>query len=181
MTAPFNGKGGMLQGLELSASLPLDMLWEPMRGFGIVASASFTDSSIEILAPENASSVGNAPIALPGLSKRVYNLTAYYERNGFEARISQRRRSDYIGEIANFNGNRTLRYVVGENITDAQVSYTFGDASSLKGLTLLLQANNLTNEPFRTEVSESTGTGLFFPEEYTEYGRQYLIGFRYRL
>jgi hypothetical protein len=85
------------------------MLWEPMRGFGIVASASFTDSSIEILAPENASSVGNGPIALPGLSKRVYNLTAYYERNGFEFRVNNRRRSDFIGEIGNFAGERSLR------------------------------------------------------------------------
>ncbi len=42
--------------------------------------------------------------------------------------MSQRRRSDFIGEIGNFNGNRTLRYVVGENITDAQVSYSFGDS-----------------------------------------------------
>ena len=31
-------------------------------------------------------------------------------------RVSQRRRSDFIGEIGNFNGARTLRYVVGENI-----------------------------------------------------------------
>ena len=43
-------------------------------------------------------------ITLPGLSKQVYNLTAYYENSGFEARISQRKRSDFIGEIGNFNG-----------------------------------------------------------------------------
>ena len=95
-----------------------------------MASASFNDSNIEIRDPESASSVGSGDIALPGLSKRVYNLTAYYERNGFEARINQRRRSDFIGEIGNFAGNRTLRYVVGENITDAQISYTFGEAAA---------------------------------------------------
>ena len=121
----------MLQGIELSASIPLDMLWAPLEGFGIVASASFNDSDIEILDPESASSVGTDPISLPGLSDEVYNFTAYYERAGFEARVSQRKRSDFIGEIGNFDGNRTLRYVVGEDQVDAQVSYTFGEASSL--------------------------------------------------
>ena len=175
MTAPFNGKGGMLQGLELSASLPLDMLWEPMRGFGIVASASFTDSSIEILAPENASSVGNGPIALPGLSKRVYNLTAYYERNGFEFRVNNRRRSDFIGEIGNFAGERSLRYVVGEYITDAQVSYSFGEGSSLKGLSLLLQASNLGNETYQTYAGSKDR-----PLENIEWGRTLLLGASYK-
>ncbi|RYY22286.1 MAG: TonB-dependent receptor, partial [Sphingomonadales bacterium] len=136
---------------------------------------SFTDSNIKIRDPDSASSVGSGDITLPGLSKRVYNLTAYYERNGFEARISQRRRSDYIGEIANFNGNRTLRYVVGENITDAQISYSFGENSSLDGLSLLLQASNLTDESYRTYAGQKDR-----PLEHIEWGRTYLLGVRYR-
>lgn len=174
-TAPQNGEGGTLRGLELTASLPFDLWTESLRGFGIVASASFNDSSIQILDPESASSVGNDPIDLPGLSKRVYNLTAYYERDGFEARVSQRRRSDFIGEIGNFDGARTLRYVVGENITDAQISYSFGEASSLSGLTLLLQANNLTNEAYRTYAGTRDR-----PLENLEWGRTYLLGLNYR-
>ncbi len=149
-SAPFNGKGGTLRGVELTASLPLDLVFAPLEGFGIQASATFNDSDVKIRDPESASSVGDGEISLPGLSKRVYNLTAYYEHKGFEARVSQRRRSDFIGEIGNFNGNRTLRYVVGENITDAQISYNFSEASALSGLTLLLQASNLSNSPYRT-------------------------------
>ncbi|WP_369980942.1 TonB-dependent receptor [Xanthomonas bundabergensis] len=174
-SAPFNGKGGTLRGLELTASLPLDMLFAPLEGFGIQASATFNDSDVKIRDPESASSVGDGEISLPGLSKRVYNLTAYYERNGFEARVSQRRRSDFIGEIGNFNGNRTLRYVVGENITDAQISYTFGDHSSLKGLSLLLQASNLSNSPYRTYAETKDR-----PLEYIEWGRTYVLGVNYK-
>ena len=175
MTAPFNGGGGTLQGLELSASLPLDMLWKPLEGFGLIASATFNDSNIQIRDPESASSVGGGDITLPGLSDRVYNFTAYYERNGFEFRINIRRRSDFIGEIGNFAGNRTLRYVVGENITDAQVSYTFGEGSSLKGLSLLLQASNLTDESYRTyaEVKDR-------PLETVKWGRTLLLGASYK-
>lgn len=174
-SSPQNGKGGTLRGLELTASLPLDMVTDSLRGFGIQASATFNDSDIKIVDPDSVSSVGSAPIDLPGLSKRVYNFTAYYERNGFEARVSQRRRSDFIGEIGNFNGNRTLRYVVGENVTDAQLSYTFADGSTLAGLSLLLQASNLTNSPYRTYAGTKDR-----PLEYVEWGRTYMLGVNYK-
>jgi iron complex outermembrane recepter protein len=173
-TAPYNGKGGRLQGIELSASLPLRMLTPALDGFGIVASASFNDSNIAIQDPESASSVGAGNIALPGLSKRTTNLTAYYERGGFEVRISQRKRSDFIGEIGNFNGNRTLRYVVGESIIDAQIGYTFNEGS-LKGLGMLLQVNNLTNEAYQTYAQTKDR-----PLEYQKWGRSILAGVNYK-
>ena len=172
---PVNGEGGTLQGLELTASLPFEMFTDALQGFGAVASATFNDSDIKIRDPESASSVGSGDIDLPGLSKRIYNLTVYYEKNGFEARVNQRRRSDFIGEIGNFNGNRTLRYVIGENITDAQVSYTFGEGTAFSGLSLLLQASNLTNEAYRTYAGTKDR-----PLEYVEWGRTYLLGLTYK-
>lgn len=173
-TAPFNGKGGSLTGVELAASLPLSLVSDTLKGFGIQASASFTHSGIKVRDPESASSVGGGDISLPGLSKQVYNLTAYYEMDGFEARVSQRRRSDFIGEIGNFNGARTLRYVVGENITDMQVGYNFNDGS-LKGLSLLFQVNNLTNAAYQTYAGTKDR-----PLEYVKWGRTYLIGANYK-
>jgi iron complex outermembrane recepter protein len=174
-SAPFNGQGGTLRGLELTASLPFDMFAPALEGFGVVASASFNDSSIQIRDPDSASSVGDGDIDLPGLSKRVYNVTVYYENQGFEARIGQRRRADFIGEIGNFAGNRTLRYVVGENITDAQISYAFGDGSGLKGLSLLLQASNLTNSAYETYAGTRDR-----PLEYIKWGRTILLGASYK-
>ena len=173
-TSPVNGEGGSLSGLELTASVPLEMISDSLTGFGVVANASFYESSIKIRDPESASSVGGGDIDLPGLSDRVLNLTAYYENNGFEARVSQRRRSDFIGEIGNFNGSRTLRYVVGESITDAQVSYAF--KGRLEGLSVLLQASNLTDEAYRTYAGTKDR-----PLEYIEWGRTYLLGISYKL
>ena len=176
-SAPTNGTGGKLSGIELSASLPLDLLAPALKGFGVVASASFNKSNIKIdLSQEgdNAGSLGTASIGLPGLSKRVYNLTGYYERGGFEARISLRKRSDFIGEIGDFAANRKLRYVVGEEIVDAQVGYTFNDGS-LKGLNLLFQVNNLTDAAYQTY----TGT-RDRPLEYIKWGRSYLMGANYK-
>jgi TonB-dependent receptor len=173
-TQPLNGKGGKLSGVELSASLPLNLVSDTLKGFGIQASASFTHSGIKVKDPESASSVGSDYIGLPGLSKRVFNLTAYYEINGFEARVSQRRRSDFIGEIGNFNGSRTLRYVVGENITDAQVGYNFSEGA-LKGLGLLFQVNNLTNSAYQTYAGTKDR-----PLEYIKWGRTFLLGANYK-
>ncbi len=173
-TAPYNGKGGKLSGIELTASLPLNMLTQTLNGFGIVASASFNDSNITIKDPDSASSVGPGNIALPGLSKEVYNLTVYYENGGFEARISERKRSDYVGEISNFAASRTLRYVVGEDVVDAQIGYTFNDGS-LKGLGLLFQVNNLTNAPYATYAGTKDR-----PLEYIKWGSTYLVGVNYK-
>ncbi|MNV02113.1 TonB-dependent Receptor Plug Domain protein [compost metagenome] len=175
-TAPFNGNGGSLRGAELTASLPLDMFFDGLRGFGIVASASFNDSDISILPdPATTSSVGSEPIMLPGLSKRVYNFTAYYENSGFEVRLNQRRRSDFIGEIGNFNGARTLRYVKGEDVLDAQVGYSFADGTMFKGLSLFLQASNLTNSKYETYAGSEDR-----PLETVEWGRSYQVGVNYK-
>ncbi|MBC7380142.1 MAG: TonB-dependent receptor, partial [Burkholderiaceae bacterium] len=163
-----------LSGVELTASLPLNLVSPMLSGFGLQASASFTSSSIKVKDPESACSVGDGFITLPGLSKQVYNLTAYYEANGFEARISQRKRSDFIGEIGNFNGSRTLRYVVGENITDAQIGYSFNQGS-LKGLGLLLQVNNLTDAAYQTYAQTKDR-----PLEYLKWGRTVLVGASYK-
>jgi len=173
-TAPFNGKGGRLSGVELSASLPLGLVSTSLNGFGLQASASFTSSNIQIKDPDSASSVGSGNISLPGLSKRVTNLTAYYESGGFEFRISQRHRSDFIGEIGNFNGNRTLRYVVGENITDAQIGYSFTEGR-FKGLGLQLQVNNLGNAAYQTYAGTKDR-----PLEYVKWGRTVLAGASYK-
>ena len=173
-SAPYNGKGGRLSGVELTVSLPLNLVSPMLSGFGIQASASFTSSNISIKDPESASSVGSGNISLPGLSKNVYNLTAYYEADGFEARISQRKRSDFIGEIGNFNGARTLRYTVGEKITDAQIGYSFNQGS-LKGLGLLLQVNNLTDQAYKTYAQTKDR-----PLEYLKWGRTVLVGASYK-
>ena len=175
-TAPYNGKGGKMKGIELTASLPLDLFTDALEGFGVIASASFNDSDITIPPPPGSTnSVGSQNITLPGLSERTFNLTAYYERNGFEARVSQRKRSDFIGEIGNFDGDRTLRYVVGEDVTDAQVSYSFPEGHALNGLSVLFQVSNLTDEAYQTYAGTKDR-----PLEYVEWGRTYLLGVNYK-
>ncbi len=175
---PVNGKGGNLRGLEVAVSLPFDLFADPLHGFGAILSYSRTESGIEIQDPPgNNYLTGNGlgKIPLPGLSKDVWNATLYYENAGFSARVSTRARSKYIGEVTNFANDRALKYVRGDQITDAQIGYEFGDGR-LHGLSILFQVNNLTNEPYIAYAVDETRQ-----QDFQQYGRQYLLGVNYRL
>ena len=165
---PMNGEGGTLDGFELAVSVPLDLVWAPLEGFGVVASYSETDSEIEPLGPGTTE-------PLPGLSRYVSNITAYYERFGFSARVAHRKRSRFLGEVQGAGGDRSKVYFDGESVTDLQLGYTFQDGP-MQDLSLLLQVNNLENEPYRTihdGLSER-------PHQYFEFGRTYLLGVNYK-
>jgi TonB-dependent receptor len=169
MTQPMNGEGGNLKGLEFAASVPLDMVSPMLDGFGVTANASFTNSEISIVDQR----FGSLAIPLPGLSKRVFNVTAYYENDGFSARISQRYRSDFVGEIGGIGGATELTYVKADKVVDLQLGYDF---KGIEGLSVLFQVNNLTDTAFRSYAGTEDR-----PRGYAKYGRQMLFGLNYKL
>lgn len=168
-SAPFNGEGGTIKGLEFAFSLPLDVLWAPLEGFGLQGSYSDTDSEISAFGPGNSR-------PLPGLSKYVSNITAYYEKNGFSTRVSRRTRSDYVAFVRQFDLTLGDRFIGAEQIVDFQTGYEFREGS-LKGLSLLFQVNNLTDEPYR---EFDVGANYRAEALYGEYGRTYLLGGVYK-
>ena len=166
---PINGEGGVLKGLELAVSVPFDLLWSPLQGFGVQASYSDTRSSISPNGPGTSD-------PLPGLSKYVSNITAYYERAGFSIRFSQRTRSAFRGETRGFGADLSYINIDGETVQDAQVNYNFG-SGTLEGLSLYLQVSNIGDTPFTTSDS---GNPSLRPVQYFEYGRTTLLGFSYK-
>jgi len=172
-TIPLNGKGGRLDGIELTASAPGELLTDWLQGFGAIVSLSQTDSSIRVQGAVAGADTQNIP--LPGLSKTVWNATVYFEKYGFSARVATRYRSNYIGEITDFSGSRALEYVRHEQITDLQTSYEFQKAPLL-GLSLLFQVNNLTNTPF---IDYATDTHRI--RDYETFGRDFFFGFNYKM
>jgi iron complex outermembrane receptor protein len=165
---PENGKGGYIRGIELSASIQGDIFYEPLRNFGLIISGSYTDSSVKL--DEN-----TAAIDMPGLSKKVVNTTFYYENNGFNARISNRYRSKFLGEVAGLSAARIYRTVDTESVLDAQIGYEFREGP-LDGLSILLQANNITDEPFKTYENNDPRRTV----DYQKYGTTYMVGVSYR-
>lgn len=165
---PANGEGGNIDGWEFTVSVPFDMFTPMLEGFGVVANYSDTSSSIRRLGPDGP----DEPIA--GLSDVVQNIAVYYERYGFQARVSQRKRSDFLGEVQGFGADRSLVYIDGESVVDFQTGYTFGDGM-LDGVSILLQVNNVSDEPYRQYFNSNGLT-----QKYEEYGRQYLLGVTYK-
>lgn len=168
VTAPDNGAGGHIQGLEFALSVPLEVVTPALEGFGFFVSASQTESEIQ---PDETL----PPTPLPGLSETVANITAYYERFGFQARVSARYRSDFLGEVAGFGNSRTLRSVGEETVVDAQVGYEF-QSGPAEGLSILAQVNNLTDEPFYTFENADERRVI----DHHRYGRTFLVGLNYR-
>ena len=166
---PINGEGGSIRGLELTASLPLDLLWKPLDGFGLIATYSDTSSSIHPNGPGTTE-------PLSGLSKYVSNATLYYERGGFSARYSRRTRSAFRGETRGFGADYQTISIAGETVQDAQLNYSF-NSGALKGLSLYLQVSNIGDEPF---AAYNDGDPANRPEKYFEYGKTTLVGFSYK-
>jgi iron complex outermembrane receptor protein len=170
LTAPVNGHGGELYGGEVAVSVPFNLVTEVLDGFGLMANYALTKSEIDPLGP------GGPPEPLPGLSEHVSNVTLYFEKAGFQARVSQRSRSRFLGEVQGFGGDRAKRFIDSEDIVDMQLGYNFAPGSALEGLSLLMQVNNLTDEIYR-EYFPDRGS---LPQFYSEFGRTVLLGLHYR-
>ena len=151
------------------------MFSKVLDGFGVVASYSDTSSSINInTAGVNVDGISTSSIPLPGLSKKVTGLTVYYEKNGFQARVNQRSRSAFVGEVANNFGDRSLTYIAPETIVDLQISYEF-QTGMAKGLSLLAQVNNLTDAEYLRYRDKETDI-----VEQKKYGQNFLFGMNYK-
>lgn len=169
-----NGRGGMIAGTELSGSLDGGLASPALDGIGVSFSYSKTRSSLH---EDN-----NISNPLDGLSGVATNFTLYYERHGLSARVGSRHRSAFVTTVRGTFGENVPSKIEGETILDAQLGYAF-ESGAFKGLSLMLQVNNLRDRPYRTRVGISTGASdpnATLPERYTSYGRQVLLGGSYK-
>ncbi|MDR6833789.1 MULTISPECIES: TonB-dependent receptor [unclassified Sphingopyxis] len=165
VNAPVNGEGGKLYGAELAGSLPFSTFTTALDGFGVTGGVSYTKTKIS-------PNPGAPAEDIPGYSKWVANGTAYFEKWGVNARVSARYRSSFIGELSGFGGQRVRRRARAETIIDAQLGYDFQPGSALEGLSVFVQGQNLTNEPFVTDDPRDARAVI----DYQTYGRRYLAG-----
>lgn len=166
---PINGEGGSIYGVELAATLPLNTFVSFLDGFGVTGGGSWTKTQIKPTPTSPAEDI-------PGYSKWVINGTAYFEKWGFSARGSARYRSSFIGELSGFGGNRQRRRALDETIIDAQIGYEFPKGTTLEGLSLFVQGQNLTDERFAT-VDPAYDLAVI---DYQSYGRRFLAGASFR-
>lgn len=165
---------GSVTGLEIQASVPFYLFSDFLDGFGFIGSATFLDGELT-----DVGETGERVTAdIPGLSERIYQTTLYYEKNGFEARISGRYRDKYATEFYGLSMALTPTTDQGAEIWDAQIGYDFGAAghTSLDGLSVTLQVQNLTNE---TTISAADDDPRRV-NTYQRFGANYILGVNYQ-
>ncbi|MDO3384446.1 TonB-dependent receptor [Gilvimarinus sp. SDUM040013] len=161
-----DGLTGFAKGYEVQASVPFHLISESLDGFGILASATFTDGELD------------DESQVPGLSDEIYTLTAYFERGGFEFRVSGRKRSEYLSETRGISLSLVDTVDQGSELWDAQIGYNFSESGidALQGLSITLQAQNLTDED-TVQFDEEDPRQI---TQYQTFGANYLLGVNYK-
>ena len=172
-----NGHDGLVAGQEYTVVLNFGLFTQSLDGYGLEMNASDTRSNLH---------EGNdLNVPLDGLSGQVINITGFYEKHGWSARISNRHRSKFTTTVRGTFGANVPSAILAESIVDLQLGYAF-ESGRLHGLSVLFQVNNLRDAPYETQVGNSTNyaapnPAMLFPERFTTYGREYLFGINYKI
>ncbi len=169
-SVPLNTPGGQLKGFEANYTQPFTFLSGLWSNFGVQLNYTYVDSQIQYVLPSGASSLETD---LVGLSKHAWNATVFYEGTSFSGRVSATNRDDYLLQVPGTEQgfNEDVHGQDGTTMLDASLRYRVSDQIELS-----LEGINLTNE-----VSSSwVGANSRLPLDYSETGRQYLMGLRYK-
>ncbi len=172
-TKPVNTPGGELYGAEVNYTQLFTFLPGNWSNLGIQLNYTWVESQIQYI---NSTGQPVMKADLTGLSKSSWNATLFYEGKVWSGRVSATNRDDYLTQVpgteAGFNMDGT-HGMTGTTFIDASIRYAVSDK-----LELSLEGMNLTNEA-SDEWVYSPATGRL-PLQYTETGRQYMLGVRYK-
>ncbi len=172
-TKPVNTPGGELKGVEVNYTQPFTFLPGKWSNLGVQLNYTWVDSQIQYI---NSSGQPVLKADLTGLSRNSWNATLFYEGKVFSGRVSATNRDDYLTQVTGTEAGFNLdgyHGMTGTTFIDASIRYTISDQ-----LELSLEGMNLTNEA-SDEWVYSPATGRL-PLQYTETGRQFMLGARYK-
>ncbi|HET6783023.1 MAG TPA: TonB-dependent receptor, partial [Pseudoxanthomonas sp.] len=171
-TVPLNTPGGELHGLEANYTQPFSFLPGKWANLGVQLNYTYVDSKIQYI---NAAGTNVLKTDLLNLSKHSWNATLFYEGKRFSGRVSATNRDDFLlqapGTETGFNVDG-VHGQTGTTTVDASLRWKIDDQWELS-----LEGINLTDEPQESWVSNPAVT---LPLDYSETGRQYLLGLRYK-
>lgn len=168
-----NGSGGAIAGIELSGAMSGGALSDWLDGFGLTGNASYTDSSMKGV------SNSGTMTPLPGLSKLVYNATAYYDLNGFSVRVNYNYRSRFYAQIKGFDNTYTNNEMKAQAWLGAQIGYTFQEGA-VKGLNISLQADNLLHAKQTMYHFDTNPNDTRNNQDWWRFGTTYQVSISYR-
>jgi len=165
VSAKADGLEGNVEGWEFQINLPFHVFSDALDGFGVQGSAAFYSGKLD-----NGAGV-------PGLSEETFGSTVYWERGGFQARVSWTKRDSFDTETPQLSLALTPTRDQGAELIDAQIAYDFGlgGFDSLDGLTISLQGQNLGDEDTLQTDSDARQV-----TKYQTFGSNYLLGINYK-
>ncbi|MGE6333094.1 TonB-dependent receptor [Stenotrophomonas sp. NPDC077659] len=168
-TRPLNTPGGDLKGAEFNYVQPFSFLPGRWSNLGLQLNYTWVDSQIQYLTSTGAASLKTD---LTGLSKNSYNSTLFYEGEKLGARVSYTHRDGYYTQVPASVQGFSFHGMDAVDTVDASISWKIDDH-----LEVSLEGINLTNET----SNEWVGTSAWkLPLTYTQTGREFLLGLRYR-
>jgi len=165
ITRPENAPDGHIAGVEFAWQQQFTTLPGALSGFGAFANYTYTDAQMNL----GRTYGGRSEFPLTGQSKHTTNGGVFYEKSGFNARLSYTDRSDFLTEI-NAEDSRLDLYWGGRS----QVDFT----SSLQMTPMweiYLEGKNLTNTG---GVRYAGSTSRVF--EYEKFGYTAFLGLRFK-
>ena len=161
---PVNGNNATIRGFEIGFQQPFTFLPGIFDGLGIVANFTFAESDFKDMLEDG--SLETYP--LPNNSERTYNITPYYEKNGFSFRVATNFRSKFLRDIPNPEDG--LKYRDDVKITDIASSYEINENFGIT-LNVLNAFNAQRYEYIRDER---------FMDNASFFGITYQLGARYK-
>ncbi len=141
-TQPKNAGDATLFGVELSYQRDFGFIAPALKCIGFYGTYTYTYSRVNNFNFEGRED--EEGLSMPGSPKHTANASLYFEKAGFNIRLSYNFASDFIDEMGESTFYDT--YYDKVNYMDANASYTFG--KKLK-TTIYAEANNLLNQPLR--------------------------------
>jgi TonB-dependent receptor len=173
-TVPVNTPGGPLKGFEATYVQPFTFLPGLWSNLGVQLNYTYVESQMQYV---NSSGVATLKEDLLGLSKSAWNATVFYEGDRFSARASVTNRDDFLLQVTGTEAGFSetgMHGQTGTTTVDASVRWKIDDQWEVS-----LEGINLTDEVAESWVTRSASSA-HLPLDYSETGRQYLLGLRYK-
>jgi iron complex outermembrane receptor protein len=173
LSRPENAGKGRVMGAEANFQTFFTFLPGWWSGFGVQTNLTYLDGTYAL--PQTLGESARQ-VKIPGVSKWAYNLTGFYEKGPFAARLSYNHRSEYVD---NYNRNTNEELYAGQltravNRLDLSTSYEIS-----KGFTLVGNVSNILGTPFKTyrNYNETQSFGRDLRVE----GRYISLGLRFKM
>ncbi len=165
ISEPKNLNSAFVKGIELGYTHTFSFLPEPFNGLGVIANVTFQDSEGD---PVDDWRTDTPPFV--NAPDELYNFALYYEKNGWEGRLSYQHTGLYLEDP---RSNGVDKYIQPTSFLDFNLSYYW----SQHNIRFTFQAKNLLEEHL---YWATRGQVNGYQKDYVEAGRTFNFGISWK-